>query len=57
MDDLITQLRNIGFPEDYLQAIREQRFSEVKPIEVKGVEFITYDCQVDYTTDITYSDE
>lgn len=56
MDELLMHLQKLGFSEEYLQIIKEQKIANVDSLNIEKIDYVVYGQQVKYSTDIQYSD-
>ena len=49
-------LQKLGFSEEYLQIIKEQKIANVDSLNIEKIDYVVYGQQVKYSTDIQYSD-
>ena len=56
MDDLLFQLERLGFSKDYLKTVKEQDLSKVVVPSIDNEEYLTYDNQVNYDSQLFYSE-
>ncbi len=54
MDELISQLERIGFPDEFLKTVEEQHFINVDEPNIDDIEYSTYDEQVNYIAESIY---
>lgn len=50
MNDLFKQLKVIGFSDEYIKIIEDQKFGEVLPTETSVTEYVIYNSPVEYLT-------
>lgn len=51
MNDLLKQLKAIGFSDEYLKAIEDQKFVDVLPSKNAEAEYMLYNPPVEYMTE------
>ena len=54
MEELISQLGKIGFPDEFLKTVEEQHFTDVDAPNIDDIEYSVYDEQVNYTAEQIY---
>lgn len=51
MDELIKELRDFGFSNEFLKVVEDQKFDEIIPSEEYEAEYLAYDTSVEYLTE------